>query len=211
VNRGSATDYTAAVATLSKLKIPVLPMVGNHDTRHLFRTHLKIPHNAMDDFVQYKVPTSDGFLICLDTLNEGHDAGAFCEKRLKWLKETLETSGDMPAVLFMHHPPHALGLPMQDSSNLLDGPALLDIATTYGSVKQFFIGHVHRPITGSVRGIPFATMRSVLYQAPAPKPDWTWDSFEPAKEAPNIGVIELTAGAVTVHFDTFCPYDVGGA
>lgn len=206
VNRGTKTDYAAVAAHLAQLDVPVLPMVGNHDRRALFAEHLKTP-KGQDGFVQYAVETPDGLIACLDTLDEGADSGAFCEARLSWLEARLGQG--RPTCLFMHHPPMPLGLPMQDTDRLADGERFLDLLDRFGTVRQLFIGHVHRPITGSVRGIPFATMRSVLYQAPPPLPAWNWDSFAPADEAPALGVIILDHGQVTLRYEDICPADHG--
>jgi len=96
----------------------------------------------------------------------------------------------------MHHPPMPLGLPMQDTENMKDGDAFLNLISAYESVKYLFIGHVHRPITGTIRGLPFSTMRSILYQAPAPWPEWNWDTFMPSEEAPNIGILTIAGASV---------------
>jgi len=128
---------------------------------------------------------------------------------MAWLIRALSDAGDMPVFLFMHHPPMALGLPMQDSENMRNGKAFIDLITEFGCVKYLFIGHVHRPITGTVGGIPFSTMRSVLYQAPPPRPEWSWDTFKPSKEAPNIGVVRLTGGSVNLQYDQFCDHQFG--
>ncbi len=209
VNRGTVADYDGLAGLLADLKIPVLPMVGNHDDRALFRAALPLPENCMTNFIQYAVPTPEGLIICLDTHKVGSDAGAFCAERLSWLDTVLADAGDTPAYIFMHHPPMKLGLPMQDTENLLDGEAFLDLVARHANVKYLFIGHVHRPITGTVRGIPFATMRSVLYQAPAPVPAWDWDSFAPGQEAPNLGVLTLDALGVNLQYVQFCDYSEG--
>lgn len=209
VNRGTKSDYVGVQGKLQQLKVPYFPLVGNHDNRALFREVLPLPDTCMTDFIQFKVATSEGVIICLDTLKVGSDAGEFCRTRMQWLTETLRNLQDTPVFLFMHHPPMPVCLPMQDADNLEKGEAFLDRLSDFDCVKYLFIGHVHRPITGTVRGIPFATMRSVLYQAPAPRPAWTWDTFTPGLEAPNIGVIQLSGGSVNLQYEQFCQYQLG--
>lgn len=209
VNRGTTEDYQALRHELDALSVPFMPMMGNHDCRALFRDTLPLPEGFMSDFIQYGIRTSEGFIACLDTHRIGSDAGEFCTKRANWLKRTLTENGDLPVFLFMHHPPMALGLPMQDSENMTDGESFLDLISEFLSVQYLFIGHVHRPISGTTRGIPFSTMRSVLYQAPAPRPAWDWNSFKPGQEAPNIGVISITGGDVNLQYEQFCAFEVG--
>ncbi|MCP5081424.1 MAG: phosphodiesterase [Alphaproteobacteria bacterium] len=209
VNRGTVADYAGVTELLAGLRVPVLPMVGNHDDRDLFRSALSLPATCMAKFVQYTVQTPEGLIICLDTQKTGSDAGEFCVERREWLQNVLSGAPDTPIYIFMHHPPMRLGLPMQDTENLEDGNAFLDLVSAHANVRYLFIGHVHRPITGTVRGIPFATMRSVLYQAPAPVPAWDWDSFKPGEEAPNLGVLTIDELGVNLQYVQFCEYSEG--
>lgn len=209
VNRASKTDYQTLRDHLDRLTVPVMPMVGNHDDRDLFRAMLPLPASCMSDFVQYSIPADDYLILCLDTLKPGVAAGQFCEGRVAWLRNELENAGGRSVILFMHHPPLPLGLPMQDADMMEDGARFLDLVSGYDCVTYLFIGHVHRPISGTVRGLPFSTMRSVLFQAPPPRPEWNWDSFEPAAEAPGLGIVTMQAGSVILQYEQFCPYEYG--
>ncbi len=206
VNRGTEGDYEALATQLDRLRVPVLPMVGNHDDRELFDTHLPTPE-GLNGFAQYVVETADGLVACLDTLDPGADSGAFCAARSAWLRDLLGQG--RPTCIFMHHPPMSLGLPMQDQDQLVSGDDLLDLVTSYPNVTYLMFGHVHRPIVGNVRGIPFATMRAVSYQAPPPVPAWDWSTFVPAAEAPALGVVMLKEGEVTLQYYDICAYSVG--
>ena len=209
VDRGNTEDYRALRAALDGLAVPYLPMMGNHDDRALMRALLPLPEGGMADFVQYAVEADEALLICLDTHRPGAAAGSFCQARLGWLADALAGNRGQPAIIFMHHPPMDLGLPMQDQDRLQDSGPLLELLASQSSVRQLCIGHVHRPITGTVRGIPFATMRSVLYQAPPPEPAWNWDNFAPAVEAPAFGVLRVSAGDVRLQYTQFCDYADG--
>lgn len=209
VNRGTRIDYEGVVASLDNLIIPYFPMVGNHDNRDLFRTVFSLPDTCMPDFVQYKVPTTDGIAVCLDTLKSGSDGGEYCQSRSKWLRNILTEADSKPVLVFMHHPPMSLDLPMQDTDKMENGQAFLDLIAEFACIRYLCIGHVHRPITGSIGGVPFATMRSVLYQAPPPRPEWTWDTFKPGIEAPNIGIIQMNDVSVTLQYEQFCEYPFG--
>jgi 3',5'-cyclic AMP phosphodiesterase CpdA len=163
----------------------------------------------MSDFTQYFIDTSDGRFIFLDKHNAGSHAGALCEPRLMWLDQTLADAGPKPVYIFMHHPPHALGLPKQDEIKLQDADAFFEIVLKHANVKHLFMGHVHRPTCGTVKGIPFATIGAVSFQAPPPKPDWDWDSFRPPEEAPHLAVLDVVNGDVTLQYIQFCRFEVG--
>ena len=209
VDRGSAEDYAAVSRALSDLHCPYHALPGNHDNRALLREHMPIPENCMDDFVQYSVITDDAVLLCLDTHHTGYDDGEFCEKRFAWLGAKLEEYADQPVILFFHHPPMSLGLPMQDTDLMKEGAEFLDFLEGHNNVAHICMGHVHRPISGSIRGIGFTTMRAVLYQAPPPRPSWDWSTFEPGREAPNIGVMYIKGRDVLIQYDQFCDYETG--
>lgn len=211
VDRGTRVDYAALLDQLNILKIPFLPMAGNHDDRALLRATLPLPITCMKNYIQYDVATHDVLILCLDTQKTGSDAGGFCEERHIWLRKKLQDAGNTPVYLFMHHPPMDLGLPMQDTDKMENGDAFLDLLTEFDCVKYLFIGHVHRPVVGTVRGIPFASMRSILYQAPAPKPDWNWNTFKPSEEAPNFGVLTIEDSSVNLQYVQFCDYSHGTA
>ncbi|MGR3761823.1 metallophosphoesterase [Roseobacteraceae bacterium NS-SX3] len=211
VETAAAAEYAALAERLRALAIPCFPMVGNHDDRVLLRESFPLPAGCMDDFVQYTVETSSALIVNLDTQKTGSGGGEFCPERARWLAGVLDAAGDTPVLLFLHHPPMPLGLPMQDSERMEGGARFLDLLEGRRNVKHLCIGHVHRPITGAVRGIPFATMRSVLYQAPAPQPEWDWESFCPSAEAPELGVVSVGGEGVTIQYHQFCAYEAGTA
>ena len=196
-------DYRALKAQLAALDIPYLPMVGNHDDRAMMKAHLDVPDNGMANFVQYSVTTDHGLFLCLDTQKAGSAAGEFCSVRMAWLRDALDGAGDVPVFIFMHHPPMDLDLPRQDEVQLEESAAFLDLISAYPNVRHLFMGHVHRATAGSIRGIPYTTMRAVSFQIPAPKPDWDWDGFEPVSEPANLGVITIRKDAVNLQYIQF--------
>lgn len=209
VDDPSVAVYAELKERLHGLGLPYLPMVGNHDDRELMRAAMPLPDQVSNDFVQYAVPVGGALILCLDTVDPGEDAGAYCSTRQAWLRKALEAAGDVPVLVFAHHPPMPLGLPQMDDIKPADGAALLDILAEFRCVKHCFFGHVHRPIGGSVRGIPFAIIRSVLHQLRTPQPPWTWDTYVPPSEAPAIGVLSVMGGDVIVHYEDFCDADLG--
>lgn len=201
-----AGDYALLGEYLGQSKIPVYPMVGNNDDRAGCRAQLTLPDTVMDDFIQYRIDTAEAVFLCLDTHMVGSHAGQFCTARQAWLQDNLT---EKPTYIFMHHPPLALHLPKQDEIKLVDDTAFLDMIDRQGNVQHLFIGHVHRPTCGTIKGIPFATLGAVSFQAPAPEPAWDWDGFVPAQEGPHYGVLYIEAGDVTLQYTQFCPYERG--
>ena len=214
VETATAANYRAVRAALDRLEVPWVPMTGNHDDCALFLEHFDLPpgaRDAMPGFAQYVIERPGLRLICLDSLRAGSSAGELCAARLDWLESALSAAPDTPALVFLHHPPVPLGLPMLDADRLIEGEALIARLQRHGNVRHLCFGHVHRPTCGTVGGIAYASIRSVLYQAPPPEPAWTWDTFAPAHEAPELGVIRLHSGQVSIRFHPFCDAAVGVA
>lgn len=210
VNRGGEKEYRELKTHLDELAMRWIPMVGNHDNRALLKAELTPAGlHADQGFVQYHVPTGAGHIVCIDTLKENHDSGEYCASRYAWLNRTLSGVNGAPVYIFMHHPPAPIGLPMQDQDCLENGNKFLDFLKDHADVRHIFAGHVHRPVTGTLNNIPFTTMRSCLYQAPPPWPAWNWDTFVPASEAPNYGIILMTGQNVLVHYHQFAAHNLG--
>ena len=209
VETATVANYTAVKALLDTLTMPWHPMTGNHDDRALFLDHLPLPDTAMPGFAQYTVDVPNLRLICLDSLKPGTASGMLCTDRLQWLRGTLEANPDLPSAVFLHHPPVSLGLPMLDPDRLENGNDLLDLLNSFPTVRYLFFGHVHRPVIGQINHLPYASIRSVLYQAPPPAPAWDWDRFRPATEAPDLGVIDISNDRINVQFIPFCPATYG--
>jgi 3',5'-cyclic AMP phosphodiesterase CpdA len=201
-------DYACIAEYLTRSKIPVYPMVGNNDDRAGFRKNLSLPADAMSEFIQYKLDENEATFLCLDTHMVGSHAGQFCDARQTWFREVLSASTN-PVYVFMHHPPMNLHLPKQDEIKLTESDAFLDLISDHDNVKHLFIGHVHRPTCGIIRGIPFATLGALSFQAPAPQPSWEWEDFGPAQEAPHYGVLYFEDGNVTLQYTQFCAYELG--
>ena len=92
-------------------------------------------------------------------MSHGRNWGVYCEKRAAWLLSHLESVGDEPVYFFMHHPPFNIGIPTLDLINLQeDKLRIRQIVNDFPNIKHLFIGHVHRPVSGSCHGIPFSTL-----------------------------------------------------
>lgn len=205
----SPKNYAELAQRLQRLGLPYLPMTGNHDLRAPFRAALPLPAGVQDGFIQYAVTLGGLRLICLDTLREHSSDGMLCAARLDWLARELALDRQTPTVVFCHHPPLALGYPALDPSRIDQGDALLELLGAAPNLRQLCFAHVHRPMIGSAHGVSFASIRSVLYQASPPMPAWDWESFKPAHEAPDMGILHFQDDVLRLHFEPFCDADTG--
>lgn len=127
--------------------------------------------------------------------------GVFCQHRGQWLAEQLGND-PRPVLLFMHHPPFAVGLPAMDNISLLDTlPFSSAIQPHQQRIRHLFFGHLHRPISGSWQGIPFSTLRGTNHQVALDlgAQDKVPGSHEPAQ----YGVVLVESEQITVHLHDF--------
>lgn len=185
----------------ARLPMPVHFVLGNHDSRDNFRK--VFPQVATDDhgFVQYEIQIGAYRGLFLDTNEPGTHCGIYCKRRAAWLAQRLEEDS-APVLLFMHHPAFALGIPAMDRIALLDGSALLTALKEHEHrIRHLFLGHIHRPIAGSWRGIPFSALRGTNHQVALSLTDS--EDIPCGLEPPQYGVVILEADSVVVHLYDF--------
>jgi 3',5'-cyclic AMP phosphodiesterase CpdA len=199
-HRGERAAYDGLATQLARLPMPVYPLLGNHDLREPFLQAFPDARRDEHGYMQAALVRPEGSFLFLDTLVEGVNGGGYCEERYAWLEARLAEAAGGPVYLFMHHPPFAIGIPCVDVIALAD-PARFARAVDGHRVRHLFFGHVHRPVCGSWRGIPFSTMRGLNHQVPfdletvAPVPK----SHEP----PAYAVVFIDDSQVTVHFHDY--------
>ncbi len=161
-DHGDPDSFTKIAALLAEVPCPILPLVGNHDTREeLLRAFPNCPQ--ADGFIQYVVERDGLAIVCLDTLEPGRHGGAFCEARAAWLRVQLAELAGKPVVMFMHHPPVISGIDWMDPAPGEDwilnfGAA---VAGHENHILAIHCGHLHRPLAARFRGIPLAVTPSV--------------------------------------------------
>ncbi|MEM7176780.1 MAG: phosphodiesterase [Pseudomonadota bacterium] len=189
-HRGEVAAYELLHEVLARLDLPVHLMVGNHDSRAAFGEVFDSPVDE-NGFIQFVVPTAEGPVICLDTLidSPARSDGALCSDRLDWLGQRIaEVPAASPWILALHHPPMTLGMPYMDSIRLADGDPLYDVLAPRPPAMML-LGHVHRPIHGVWRGIPYHIQRGVNHQVAyttAGTPELLF-----CDEPPEIGLVAL--------------------
>ena len=202
-DHGAPEAYDALRETLAALRVPYRLMIGNHDNRGNFQS--AFPEALRDEhgFVQSVVATGAGNIILLDTHDPGQHSGRICAKRQAWLEARLAEATGRPVYLFMHHPPLDIGIPSLDLIGLVDkqGFAQALKGAGAGRIRHIFFGHVHRPVSGSWRGIPYAALRSLVHQVPF---DLVTEEPVPYDHAPPAyNVILLDGENTVVHHHEF--------
>lgn len=201
---GEPEAYQTLRRLLGSLPMPFYLALGNHDDREAFAAVFPEVPRDRGGFVQYAVPTPLGVCLFLDTLDPGASPGLLCEARLAWLAETLGRHREADVFLFLHHPPLDVGIGSMDRRGLAGREELFRLLADHGSVRHLFCGHLHRPLSGSWRGIAYTCQKSTSHQVDlilAPG-ETTIANLEP----PAYSVVLADADRLTVHH---CDYGDG--
>lgn len=196
-HHGQPEAYAQLRTILEGLPMPFHLMLGNHDEREHFRAAFPEQGFDADGFVQQVIETDVGLFILLDTKTAGTHAGALCEKRLAWLAARLAES-EGPFFLFLHHPPMPVGISRMDRIQLANPADLAAVLAPHQPrIRHMFHGHLHRPLAGSWRGIPFSSIRGTAHQVALDlsERETAPGSHEPAAYA----LVRVTEDAVIVH------------
>ncbi|MEM9099632.1 MAG: phosphodiesterase [Pseudomonadota bacterium] len=198
VHRGEEEAYRLLSTHLATCHIPVRLMLGNHDSRAAFRAVFNAPADP-ENFVQFVAWDGGTAVICLDSLIDMPDRsdGFLCAARLNWLSQRLaELPGGCPWILALHHPPMMVGLPNMDRIGLGNGDALYEVLAP-NPPKMMLLGHVHRPIHGVWRGIPFHVQRGANHQVAYQPQPGRGLMFQ--QEPPEFSIISITPDGPLIH------------
>ncbi|WP_073604621.1 phosphodiesterase [Vibrio aerogenes] len=152
---GTPEEYAVVLPELNRLLPPVQVIPGNHDHRGCLRESLAtlttFDHPHYCHFIR---ECGAYVLIGLDTSVIGEPHGYLTEETLRWLDDVLKSNTDRPVLLFMHHPPLAVGLHHMDIQKLQNDDQLHEVLLGYKHVKGIVTGHLHRPVFALWHDIP---------------------------------------------------------
>jgi 3',5'-cyclic AMP phosphodiesterase CpdA len=201
---GQSEAYRNLANALERITVPVLLMLGNHDRRAPFRKTFADADDDGNGFVQSMRVFEGATVVTLDTLDEGarSHAGFLCDRRLGFLERSLaEAPADRPLLLFQHHPPFDNGLPHMDRIKLRNPDAFWGAIARTRKPDYLFIGHVHRPIAGHWRRIPFHCQRAVCHQV-----GFNFESsvdIPVTHEAPDYSLVTVGCDHIVIHQRSF--------
>jgi len=189
VDEGNPVEYQRFCELLQKLEMPVYVIPGNHDHRdHMRDVWGEQGSHHHDVYIQYVVEEWPVRLIALDTLIPGQAGGELCKERLDWLEARLAEHPSRPTLLFQHHPPFDLGMPVIDEMGLAGAEALGRLVSQYPNVERILAGHVHAHAQRLFHGTLAVTCPSTAHQA--------WLDFQPQAGLAQV----MTPPACLLHF-----------
>lgn len=145
VDTPTAGEYDHLKCLLTSLELRFVSVPGNHDSREMMRSAFPEQVYALSSGALNQFTQVDGLdLVLLDSSVPGKPHGELEAPTLQWLDETLASSRERPALLFLHHPPFIAGIWHMDRQNLLNASELEPIVRQHPRVQLVAAGHVHR-------------------------------------------------------------------
>lgn len=155
--------YELLFDIIKNYKIPIYPMMGNHDDREAFKKHFL--EFSKSNFIQYEQKIDNRVHIFLDTLVQGDSCGKLCPSRITWLKDTLDRYSQYSIYLYMHHHPIESGLyEMDNDSNFRSSDEFWNLLKNYTNIKHISFGHLHRIMHSTKHSISMHSTRSTTFQ-----------------------------------------------
>ena len=147
VDEGLLAEYASLRALLAGLELPYLLMPGNHDDRERPGAILSGTHLSAGERPQALPHRS----LCRAHHCPRHDGAGRPSRRGRRGGPGVARDGargheGAPAVVLMHHPPIACGIPYLDKYMCRRPERIAPVIGRFANVERVLCGHVHRPI-----------------------------------------------------------------
>ncbi|MBF2713742.1 phosphodiesterase [Agrobacterium vitis] len=178
-NYGDPEAYALLRDILAPIPFDIRLMLGNHDRRPEFQAAFPGQPSDRNGYVQSFLDTEFGRLLFLDSHEADVIGGMYGADRLAWLDATLESAGDLPVTVFIHHPPMDCGIRHFEKIGLHDDGALMRHLSAHSAgIRHIVFGHIHVPLAGtSAEGISYSSGQACAHRfitdLDAPDPLWT--------------------------------------
>ena len=164
-HNGTLAEYAESRTALDNLRAPYLVIPGNRDDRAALRAAFAhcLPDSCHDEFVQFSVRQDGWCVIFLDSVSTQSNKGRLCETRLAHFEKMVTDAGELPVVVFMHHPPFEVAVSTYPNQfeDWHDVDAFSGIVSRHRNVRRIYCGHTHRAAAGKVAGIVASSITSM--------------------------------------------------
>jgi 3',5'-cyclic AMP phosphodiesterase CpdA len=173
-DHGSTEEYETARDLLAS-RFPTVVCPGNHDDRAAFRKVLLGADGGggngdggrgSGSGPVNRVLRLDGLTVALcDSSVPGRPEGFLEDETIAWLDAVLAESPGTPALVGMHHPAAALGIPYVDEIGLRAPGRLEEVLRRHPRVVAVLAGHAHTPASTVFAGLPLLVAPGVVSTA----------------------------------------------
>jgi len=155
-------DYHCARELLSRLAKPVYLLPGNHDSAQMMAEFLH-DGEGMRVLGDAHLQLGNCQLLTLDTNGEGDDhAPMLRDDQIDWFAQRLESDGEGPVVVAVHHALIETGVPWIDQQmRVQNGERIQQILRRHqDKVAGVFHGHIHQATVTASEGIAYISCPS---------------------------------------------------
>lgn len=193
---GDSNAYKMLRDRLERFPVATRLLIGNHDNRESFRANFPDAMTDNNGFIQGFDDLEETRLIYLDTLESGSIQGRLCDKRLSWLKRTLDDAADKHVIIFTHYPFLSVRLPHCEKILLSNPQDIMALLHAHGGVQHIFCGHVHVATAGQWEGIPFTISAGTCHHI---VPDFISDDARFVALTPQFDVATIDKENFIIH------------
>ena len=164
VDAGRPEEYGLLREILSRVRLPLFLMPGNHDARGALRAGFP-DHRYLgtDGHIQYAIEEFPLRILALDSLVDEQGGGRLGAAQLDWLDRRLAEQPGRPTVVAVHHPPFTTGIGHMDKIGLEDAAGLAAVIGRHRQVERVLSGHLHRAIQTRFAGTLASTAPSTAH------------------------------------------------
>lgn len=155
---GSAEAYRLFTQQMQFLELPYQWLPGNHDDKQVIREGVTAtPYWPLLELGPWR-------LLSLDTAVPGEVGGRLAAEELEFLAAQLAREPEAPTLIFMHHPPIAVGCAWLDAQRVANAADLEAILRRHDNVRALFTGHVHQQFHCRWAGTQVYTTPATCFQ-----------------------------------------------
>jgi len=210
-DNGSYVAYRQLCDTVKEFGLVVFVIPGNHDNINIMRLVLPEFNGNLNEiepgtWMPSFITSESCAYVFLDTTSHGVDHGIFDHDQAEILKNCLSNLSTHSIFLFMHHPPFDVGIPAMDMINLLDPEPLYSALVPFKpNIRHIFLGHLHKTIHGTWRGMPFSAIRSTVHQVctKSGSNNLNVDAVACCNETPEYSIVEINSNGVICNAERF--------
>ena len=164
------------------VKAPKFYVLGNHETNNFTKDRWKeiVGYNktyyyfdlkgyrfiVLDGNNTYKDVNNPKEVISMEPWMEPHSyKGMIDEEQMQWLKKTLEESGDLKKIVFIHEPPLNETVGEIRDDIFINPEPLRELFSSYG-VKAVFSGHIEELCNVDINGVKYFTLKGFHKKSP---------------------------------------------
>jgi Icc protein len=172
---GKPESYELLKELVTPLAIPTYWLPGNHDCVPVMEQVLQ----GGFMFLQKSFYAGAWNFLLLNSQVPGSVHGRLSSASLDWLEKQLQTIGNSPTVVAMHHPPFEVGSAWLDGSSLQNPNELFEVLDRHPQVKLVLFGHIHQEYSHWRNGVQYFGVPSTCIQFEPHSSDFSLDEIYP--------------------------------